>query len=117
MERRYTALAEDQGKLAAEKEKLLAENGKLVQVMQCDEADQMASILVTIVYAHWLVFPRTSKQQEQKTTNCRLSSLKGMLPYRERMLRCVVYDFLLLIDPKLARNQLCPREDVDKAGN
>lgn len=33
MERRYTALAEEQGKVAAEREKLLAENAKLVEVL------------------------------------------------------------------------------------
>jgi hypothetical protein len=32
MERRYTALAEDQGRLAADKEKLAAEKGQLEQV-------------------------------------------------------------------------------------
>jgi hypothetical protein len=32
MERRYTALAEEQGKLAAEKERLLSENKRLTEV-------------------------------------------------------------------------------------
>ncbi|CAL8467199.1 g6735 [Coccomyxa elongata] len=39
MERRYTALAEDQGKLAAEKEKLLAENAELVQDLQAAKTE------------------------------------------------------------------------------
>lgn len=75
MERRYTALAQDQGKLAAEKEKLLAENAELVQVTQGDEpyVSDIAFFQVAIVYAHWLVFPQDL--QAAKTENNKLKAV------------------------------------------
>ena len=42
MERRYTALAEDQGRLAAEKEKLAAEKGQLAEVV--DEVNSSINV-------------------------------------------------------------------------
>ncbi len=95
MERRYTALAEDQGKVAAEREKLLAENSKLKEV-SCNvpSVPSTAGFLYFLEFAreHCCVLLRSFKQHKQRTAGCKLLSLRRMPSYRGKMSRYAAVD-------------------------